>query len=95
MGTTGVPRLCVNVTLAHSRAQLIDDTNGTTLCEASDLVIKEKLTKLQKAEKVGTSLGEKAKTLKIKTVVFDRGHKLYHGRVKAIADAARKQGLEF
>lgn len=94
-GTTQIPRLSVSATLKHINAQLINDETGTTICSSSDLKIKEKMTKIQKAEKVGLELGELAKTLKIKNVVFDRGYKLYHGRVKALAEAARKSGLTF
>jgi large subunit ribosomal protein L18 len=94
-GSALIPRMSVSASLLHIRVQLIDDTKGLTLCESSDLALKEKMTKVQKAEKVGTELAEKAKALKIKEVVFDRGFKLYHGRVKACADAARKAGLTF
>lgn len=94
-GTPEIPRMSVSVSLSHIRVQLIDDTKSVTLCSASDLAIKDKMTKTQKAEKIGTEIATKAKTLKISKVVFDRGYKLYHGRVKALADAARKAGLSF
>lgn len=94
-GTKEVPRLSVSASLSHIRAQVIDDTTGKTLAYASDEKQKEKATKTQKAEKVGTKVAELAKKAGVKKVVFDRGAKLYHGRVKALAEAARKAGLEF
>jgi large subunit ribosomal protein L18 len=94
-GTAETPRLSVSVTLKHITAQLIDDQAGKTLCSAGDLKITGKTTKSKKAEQVGTEIAEKAKALKIKSVVFDRGFKLYHGRIKSLADAARKAGLVF
>lgn len=95
VGKTKVPRLSVRATLGHIYAQIIDDVNGKTVCAASDLNLKEKVTKIEKAEKVGTEIANAAKKVNIKKVVFDRGAKLYHGRIKAVADAARKNGLEF
>lgn len=92
-GTTEIPRLSVFTSLAHIRVQIIDDTKGVTLCSADDS--KEKGTKTEKSQKVGELIAEKAKALKIKKVVFDRGSKIYHGRVKALAEAAREKGLDF
>lgn len=94
-GTKEVPRLSVSASLNHIRTQIIDDTEGKTLVSANDLALKEKTTKTQKAVSVGNQLAEKALKAGIKKVVFDRGSKLYHGRVKALAEAARKKGLEF
>lgn len=94
-GTKEIPRLSVSASLSHIRAQIINDEEGKTLCQSSDLSIKDKATKTEKAKKVGEDLAEKAGKLNVKKVVFDRGSKLYHGRVKALADAARKKGLEF
>lgn len=94
-GTAEVPRLSVNASLSFIRAQIIDDINRKTLAAVSDLKTKEKMTKTARAEKVGTEIAEAAKKAGIKKVVFDRGSKLYHGRVKALAEAARKAGLEF
>jgi large subunit ribosomal protein L18 len=94
-GNSNAPRLSVHASLAHIQAQVIDDLKGVTLASASDLTIKEKMTKVQKAEKVGTLVAELAKKAGVKKVVFDRGSKLYHGRVKALAEAARKGGLDF
>jgi len=94
-GTANIPRLSVHASLKYIRAQIIDDIAGKTLVSANDLGLKEKMTKIQKAEKVGEQLGQLSKKAGIKKVVFDRGAKLYHGRVKALAEAARKSGLEF
>lgn len=94
-GTGNMPRLSVRASLGHIYAQIINDTNGKTLCAASDMKIKEKITKIEKAKKVGAQIAEEAKIAGIKKVVFDRGASLYHGRVKAVAEAAREKGLEF
>ena len=75
-------------------AQVINDIEGKTLASASSLGL-EKLPKIQQAEKVGELVAEKAKAAGIETVVFDRNGYLYHGRVQALADAARKGGLKF
>lgn len=95
-GTAARPRLSVNVSLYHIRAQLIDDENSKTLIYVSTVgnkTIKGNMT--TKALWVGSEIAKQAKTKKIKLIVFDRGPKLYHGRVAALADAARKEGLEF
>lgn len=78
-------------------AQLIDDESGTTICAASDLKEKGKpgMTKSERAALVGTLIAKLALQKGIKKVVFDRGGFRYHGRVKALAEAARKAGLEF
>lgn len=94
-GTNSMPRMSVSSSLSHVRVQIIDDTKGVTLCAADDLGIKDKKTKTEKAIMVGEMIAEKAQKAGIKAVVFDRGYKLYHGRVKALADAARKKGLKF
>lgn len=93
------PRLGVFRSLNHIYAQIIDDNKGETLVSASTLEgeVKskvEKMSKTQKAEVVGASLAREALQKGIKQVVFDRGGYKYHGRVKALADAARKEGLE-
>jgi large subunit ribosomal protein L18 len=99
-GTPERPRLSVFRSLKHIYAQIIDDTTGRTLCAAStlDKELREKLqglTKTQQAIEVGKLIAKRALELGIKQVAFDRdGHK-YHGRVKALADAAREAGLEF
>ena len=99
-GTPSRPRLCVFRSLNHIYAQLVDDSIGQTLLSMSTLnsQVKNKsdeVVKTKKAEMVGTLLAEKALNGGIKQVVFDRGGYKYHGRVKALAEAARKAGLEF
>ena len=97
-GTPEVPRLCVFRSNTNISVQIIDDANSVTLVSAStldkDLNIKGK-SNMEAAKLVGKSIADKAKKAKITTVVFDRGGYLYHGRVKALADAARENGLEF
>lgn len=95
-GTAERPRLSVHVSNLHVSAQLIDDVNHKTLGQVTTVgqkALKGSMT--DKAAWVGEQVAQKAKSLKIKSVVFDRGGKLYHGRVAALADAARKAGLEF
>jgi large subunit ribosomal protein L18 len=99
-GTISRPRLCVFRSLNHIHAQLIDDSKGQTLVSMSTLdpQVRNKtngIGKSKKAEMVGALLAEKALNEGIKQVVFDRGGYRYHGRVKALAEAARKAGLEF
>ena len=94
-GTDVTPRLCVFRSNQAIYAQLIDDVKGVTTASSSSLELKLKNNNLEAAAAVGKDIAEKAKKAKIKTVVFDRGGYLYHGRVKALADAARENGLEF
>lgn len=95
-GTAERPRLHVDVSNLHVTAQLIDDQAGKTLAYVTTVGQKPvKGTMTEKASWAGEQIAVKAKTGKIKKVVFDRGGKLYHGRVAALADAARKAGLEF
>lgn len=94
-GTDVTPRLCVFRSNQAIYAQLIDDVKGVTIASSSSLELKLKNNNLEAAVAVGKDIAEKAKKAKIKTVVFDRGGYLYHGRVKALADAARENGLEF
>ena len=99
-GTTSRPRLCVFRSSNHIHAQLIDDSMGETLVSMNtlDSQVKGKtdgMAKSTKAEIVGTLLAEKALEKGIKKVVFDRGGYKYHGRIKSLAEAARKVGLEF
>ncbi len=95
-GTAERPRLHVSVSNLHITAQLIDDAAHQTLAYATTVGQKSlKGTMTEKAVWVGTEIAAQAKAKKVKAVVFDRGGKLYHGRVAALADAARKAGLEF
>lgn len=93
-GTATKPRLSVFRSATHIYAQLVDDDAGKTLAAASDLKAK-KSTKVEKAWEVGTMIANSAKDLKISEIIFDRGGFAYHGRVKALADAARTAGLKF
>lgn len=94
-GTAIRPRLSVTISNLHVSAQLIDDTTSSTIAAASTIGTKATGSMTDKAATIGTEIAKKAKAAKIKAVVFDRGSRLYHGRVKALADAARKEGLEF
>ena len=96
-GTAERPRLVVSRSNKGISAQLVDDTTGRTLVSASwqNLPKTFKGTKTEQATDVGKLLAERAKNRDIETVVFDRGGYLYHGRVKALADAARNGGLKF
>ena len=99
-GTAERPRLSVFRSLTHIYAQVIDDIAGRTLltCSTVDGEVKGQLdgkNKSADAEVVGTTLAARAKEMGITSVVFDRGGYLYHGRVKALADAARAGGLQF
>ncbi len=95
-GTAVRPRLSVFVSNKHVSAQLIDDENHQTLVQVSTVGQKSATgTMTERATWVGAEIAKQAKTKKIKTVIFDRGGRLYHGRVKALADAARDGGLEF
>lgn len=94
-GTAKHPRLAVFRSDKHIYAQLIDDSAGVTLAYASDVTIGDAVSKVKRAENVGRSIAEKAVSLKIKTVRFDRGGFAYHGRVKSLAEAARTNGLDF
>ena len=94
-GTKEQPRLSVFVSNRHIVAQIIDDDKGATLVYATTVGSKMSGTMKEKAALVGAELAKKAKAAKIKKVVFDRGSKLYAGRMSALADAARKEGLEF
>ena len=97
IGTSAVPRLCVFRSNNAIYAQIIDDETRTTLVSAYSLDkdLKIKGNNVEAAKVVGKSIAEKAKKAKVKKVVFDRGGYLYHGRVKALAEAARENGLEF
>ena len=97
-GTSDIPRLNVFRSNSNIFAQIIDDTKGVTLVSASSIDKDLKLENggnIEAATKVGELIAKRAKKAKIKKVVFDRGGYLYHGRVKALAEAARENGLEF
>jgi large subunit ribosomal protein L18 len=99
-GTGNRPRLCVFRSLAHIYAQVVDDLNGKTLASASTLENevcgdKKKAGNIGAAKLVGKAIAQRAKAKGIEAVVFDRGGYLYHGRVKALAEAARESGLKF
>lgn len=99
-GTAERPRLSIFRSASHMYAQIIDDTNGKTIVSASTLSkpLKGKLKStgnIEAAKKVGELLSKEAKKKKIESVCFDRNGFLYHGRVKALADAARDGGLKF
>ena len=94
-GTADRPRLSVNVSNVHVSAQIINDDEGKTIAAATTVGKKLKGTMTEKASIIGAEIAKAAKAKKIKQVVFDRGAKKYHGRVKALADAARENGLEF
>jgi large subunit ribosomal protein L18 len=99
-GSGGRPRLCVFRSLAHIYAQVVDDRAGKTLVAASSLESEvcstpKKAGNIAAAKMVGKAIAERAKSKGIEAVVFDRGGYLYHGRVKALAEAAREGGLKF
>lgn len=94
-GTSERPRLSVHFSNLHITAQIIDDDKKTTLAYATTVGSKITGTKTEKAARIGEEIAKKAKATKVKKVVFDRGSKLYAGRMSALADAARKEGLEF
>ena len=97
-GTGETPRLAVFRSNKQIYAQLIDDVSGITIISASSReksIEEQKINKIEKAKLVGTLIGEKAKEAGVKSVKFDRGGFLYHGRIKSLADAARETGLKF
>ncbi len=100
VGTPERPRLCVYKSLKHMHAQIIDDIAGHTLVSASTVepILREQLQStgnIEAARAVGRLIAQRALEKGIKKIVFDRGGFLYHGRVAALADAAREAGLEF
>jgi large subunit ribosomal protein L18 len=100
VGTTERPRLCVHFSGQHIYAQVIDDTVGKTVAAASTVEkgvrgSQRSQANVATAEKVGSLLAERTLQKNVRKVVFDRGGFTYHGRVKALADAARSAGLEF
>jgi len=95
VGVAERPRLVVTRSARHLYVQLVDDARGVTLASASTFKLTGEGDKTAQARKVGTLLAERAKAAGITRVVFDRGGYQYHGRVAALADAAREGGLEF
>lgn len=93
-GTVDKPRLSVRRSLNHIYAQLIDDVNGVTLAQASSVSLKISGGNVEAAKKVGLKLAEAAKEKSITQAKFDRAGRIYHGRVKALADGAREGGLQ-
>ena len=94
-GTEVRPRLSVHISNLHVSAQIINDDTMTTLVSATTVGTKLTGSKTEKAAKIGEEIAKKAKKAKINTVVFDRNGRQYAGRLHALADAARKEGLEF
>ena len=94
-GTNQRPRLSVHISNMHVTAQIIDDSTGQTLSYASSVGKKATGNMSSRASLVGEEIAKKAKQAKVSRVVFDRGPKKYHGRIKSLADAARAGGLEF
>jgi len=94
-GTSDRPRLAVYRSLNHLYAQLIDDGAAKTVAAASTVELKAKGNGMAEAAQVGKQIAAAAKAAGVNRVVFDRGGFLYHGRIKALADAAREAGLEF
>jgi len=94
-GTTARPRLAVRRTLRNLHAQIIDDDQGKTLVAVSTSKEKSFKNNVVTARKMGQELGKKAVAAGIRSVVFDRRERLYHGRLKAFAEAAREAGLQF
>jgi large subunit ribosomal protein L18 len=99
-GTADRPRLCVHFSGKHVYAQVVDDDSGKTLIAAAstqkDVLGKNKsASNRATAEMIGKAIAERARAKKIDNVVFDRGGFIYHGKVKALADAAREGGLKF
>jgi large subunit ribosomal protein L18 len=99
-GQSGRPRLNVFRSKGHIYAQIIDDTNGRTLVSAStlDAELRQTVkasTPIEAAKAVGQRLADRAKAANVEAVVFDRGGRIYHGRIKALAEASREGGLKF
>lgn len=95
-GTAEAPRLCVYRSNKNIEAQIIDDVKGVTLVSSSSMTLKlENGSNIEAAAAVGKDIAEKAIAKKITTIVFDRSGYVYHGRIKALAEAAREAGLKF
>ena len=95
-GTPECPRLCVYRSNKNIEEQIIDDVNGVTLVSSSSMSLKlENGSNVEAAAAVGKDIAEKALAKKLETIVFDRSGYIYHGRIKALAEAAREAGLKF
>jgi large subunit ribosomal protein L18 len=94
-GTANRPRLSVHISNLHISAQIIDDETGKTMVYSSTVGKDSKGTKTERAASIGQDIAVKAKKAKISKVALDRGSRKYHGRIKALAEAARANGLEF
>ena len=94
-GTAQRPRLTVAISNKHISAQIINDIEGKTVVAATTVGSKVSGTLTEQASAIGTDIAKKAKAKKVTQVMYDKGSKQYHGRIKALADAARKEGLEF
>ena len=94
-GTAERPRMSVSISNMHVSVQLIDDVKGVTIASATTVGAKATGTMTEKCANIGTEIAKKAKKAKITSVVFDRNGRAYAGRLHALADAARKEGLEF
>ena len=94
-GTSDRPRLSVKISTTNVSAQIINDESGKTIASATSIGAKLNGTLTEKSTAIGELIAKDAVKKKIKKVVFDRGAKMYHGRIKALAEAARKNGLEF
>jgi large subunit ribosomal protein L18 len=95
VGSSEQPRLTVRRSLKHIYAQIIDDSTGKTLASASSVALKIGGGNVDAAKTVGKALAESAKAQSIESVCFDRNGRIFHGRIKALADAAREAGLQF
>jgi large subunit ribosomal protein L18 len=94
VGQSDRPRLSIKVSNRHIHCQIIDDEKQSTLLGVSTIGMPSDFTMVEKAEKLGQDLAKKAKKAKISKIVLDRNGKKYHGRIKALADALRKEGME-
>ena len=95
LGTAQRPRLVVTKSLKNLYAQVIDDLEGKTLVGLSSLSLKQGRGNVKVAEELGVAIADAAMKIGVTQVVFDRGGNIYHGRIKAVADGARKKGLQF
>ncbi len=94
-GTNERPRLSIHISNSHITAQIINDQTGKTLVYVSTIGRKSEGSMTDKAVLIGKEIAKKAQAAKINQVVLDRGSKLYHGRIKKLAETARQEGLEF